>query len=394
LHEVVDALEADQWDRVERCVAITFDDGSDLDYHDITHPTWGPQRGLFGVLHDHAQRNGALEATSFAIVSPSAREELDRRIMIGARWWNDDWWSDAEASGLMRVESHSWDHNHECLSTRSAEAEAGTFDLRNFEDADAEIRLANDYLCRRRGRGAPVLFAYPYGRASDYLAREYLPRGTGFHGVRAAFTTEGVPVSRKVNRWLVPRLMFQWHWKSPDELERILKESMRSAGVPGWSRDLPVEVEELPEMTHEAAALFTRSFRAPPPREPRHFAAYVELDGKRNLCGYIHYTVSQPGVFLLGGLCIDSGIYRRLTRSQRAGIAELGSLSRILLVRSIAALGAKRAVLAYTGHTMSRRDCAAVGFVQAGQRLIVQWHDEPLDQREELLAAARALGPF
>lgn len=226
LAAVVDALLEDNLAALGGTVALTFDDGSDFDYHDMLHPSCGPQRGMFNILRDAAiAQETAIEATTFVIVSPDARRELDRNLMIGKGWWNDEWWAAADASGVMRVESHSWDHNHDHLAATVASAPRGAFDLATFEDADAEIRMASEYLRRRRGRAGPVMFAYPYGPASDYLADEYFPSHPE-SGVVAAFTTEGAPVSHGADRWRLPRYVCGWHWKSPAQLEAILKESL------------------------------------------------------------------------------------------------------------------------------------------------------------------------
>lgn len=144
--------------------------------------------------------------------------------MIGAQWWNDDWWAAAEGSGLLRIENHSWDHNHESLRRTEATCPRGTFRLERRDEADAEIRDANDYLLTTRMRAGPALFAYPYGEASEFLAREYFPRGTDVHGIRAAFTTDGIPITRRADRWCLPRYVFRSHWDTEAELRRILRE--------------------------------------------------------------------------------------------------------------------------------------------------------------------------
>jgi peptidoglycan/xylan/chitin deacetylase (PgdA/CDA1 family) len=214
--------------RLGRRVVLSFDDGSDFDWYDLPHPAWGPQRGMGRILADFRARHGAqaqptLHATSFSVVSREAREALDRTCMIGCRWWNDDWWPEAEASGLMAIESHGWDHNHESLERTVASAPRGAFDIATKADADAEIAQASRELRRLRGRGGDVLFAYPYGPASPYLAGEYLPGAPHGHGVYAAFTTDAQPVSAGTSRWSIPRFVFGWHWKSPGELEALLR---------------------------------------------------------------------------------------------------------------------------------------------------------------------------
>ncbi|MEP7262472.1 MAG: polysaccharide deacetylase family protein, partial [Usitatibacter sp.] len=204
--EIARALVEGRLQEMRGCVGLTFDDGSDFDFHDLPHPSQGPQRGMAGILRDFRARHGAgaqpqLHATSFAIVSPAAREELDRSCMIGCRWWNDGWWPRAEAEGLLAVESHGWDHNHDSLAHTAASAPKGAFDLRTVQDADAEIAQASRVLRRLRGREGEVLFAYPYGVPNHYLAGDYLPNRMAHHGVYAAFSTDPVPVSAASSRW-------------------------------------------------------------------------------------------------------------------------------------------------------------------------------------------------
>src|SRR5450755_3976966 len=52
-------------------IALTCDDGTDLDFHDLTHPSAGPQRSVLSILRDfRAAVDGdqpALCVTSFVI---------------------------------------------------------------------------------------------------------------------------------------------------------------------------------------------------------------------------------------------------------------------------------------------------------------------------------------
>ena len=110
LHDIAAALAADRLDDLQGCIGLSFDDGSDFDCHDLPHPAWGPQRSMANILADFEARHGAgaqprLHATSFAIVSPAAREELDRTCMIGCRWWNDGWWAGGLATGAVTAVS-------------------------------------------------------------------------------------------------------------------------------------------------------------------------------------------------------------------------------------------------------------------------------------------------
>ncbi|HEX5130217.1 MAG TPA: hypothetical protein VFV90_10740, partial [Usitatibacter sp.] len=92
LHAIAAALRDGRLESLAGCVGLSLDDGSDFDWYDLPHPACGPQRGMAGILDDFRARHGAdaqpgLHATSFTIVSPEARAELDRTCMIGCGWW-------------------------------------------------------------------------------------------------------------------------------------------------------------------------------------------------------------------------------------------------------------------------------------------------------------------
>jgi peptidoglycan/xylan/chitin deacetylase (PgdA/CDA1 family) len=210
---------------VEDAVALSFDDGSWFDWHDLDHPTCGKQRGFAGILRDFARDTGApVHATSFVIVSPDARTTLDRTCLIGRDWWQHDWWLAAQREGLIDIESHSWDHNHHTLPvTAQREQSKGTFrPIDTHADADAEIRQAADWLDARLAPHRASLFAYPYGESNAYLVDEYLPNRMREHRLRAAFGTEPGPIESTSPRWLLPRYVCGQHWDTPAKLERLL----------------------------------------------------------------------------------------------------------------------------------------------------------------------------
>ncbi|MEO7757008.1 MAG: polysaccharide deacetylase family protein [Dokdonella sp.] len=211
---------------LERAIALSFDDGSWFDWHDIDHPGFGMQRSLAGVLRDFTAETGVcVHATSFVIVSPDARSTLDDTCLAGRGWWTDDWWPAAQAEGLIAIESHSWDHNHHTLAvTAQREQRKGTFrTIDSHADADAEIRQASDWLDARLAPHRTSLFAYPYGDSNAYLVEEYLPRFAHEHRLRAAFSTEPAPVDTSSHRWQLPRYVCGQHWRSTDDLVRILE---------------------------------------------------------------------------------------------------------------------------------------------------------------------------
>lgn len=212
-------------------VAISCDDGSWFDWHDLPHPTWGEQPSLRSVLLAFRQRSGRpAPLTSFVIASPQARAELDRTCLVGTGWWGDDWWPQA-AGADIDVQSHSGDHNHESLAVTAVHGgRKGRFDLvADWGEADAEIRQASDYIDSLCGHGHCRLLAYPYGETSDYLAAEYLPRHRDQHRLDAAFTTEPKPLSTGSDRWRLGRYVCGQHWRSAEQLRALLSSELRLA---------------------------------------------------------------------------------------------------------------------------------------------------------------------
>lgn len=228
LRRVVDwqqGLLADE--EVSRAVAITFDDGAWFDFYDLDHPSCGMQRSMFNILKDfNERRDMALQAhaTSFVISSPAARSSLDKTGLIGKGWWGDEWWSEAMSSGIFDVECHSWDHVHPELEQVAQQDQLkGDFSqVKNFADAEIQIKQAGEYISGVLAGKNPTLFAYPYGSASDYLVTDYLPNNLARHKFRAAFTTEPHAVSKTDNNWLLPRYVFGRDWTSVQGLKAIL----------------------------------------------------------------------------------------------------------------------------------------------------------------------------
>jgi hypothetical protein len=211
-------------------VGLSFDDGVDHDYFDVLkHEYLGDVKSFYTLLKESGENAGPdwpkPSGTSFVIASPDARTVLDRTCMAGLGHWRDVWWKDAADSGILEIGNHSWDHTHPALDAiAQREQRKGTFHgIDNREDADAQIIQAQHYIRQITGDRAVPLFAYPYGESPDYLVHEYFPREKRRHGMIAAFSTGGDYATRDSNRWNIPRFVSAWHWKSPDELERILR---------------------------------------------------------------------------------------------------------------------------------------------------------------------------
>jgi peptidoglycan/xylan/chitin deacetylase (PgdA/CDA1 family) len=429
VREVAGALVEGALARLNGTVAISFDDGADFDFHDLPHPRWGPQRSMLNVLRDFRARHGAaaqpqLHATSFVIVSPEARRELDERSLIGCRWWNDDWWADAEATELMAVESHSWDHNHDRLSHTATSAARGGFKIASRDEAEREIAAASRYLCARRRRGAPVLFASPYGDESAFLTEEYFPDTEAGHHVFAAFTTAGAPVTPGLSRWSLPRFVCGWHWKSTDELERLLIECAAVRGAGFWSRLLArrarpaqgaapapaqpaaiawrdcLKTWEIDDARAVAGALFRRSFGHEIPDYRRHFvlvyspAPGLEEDAPR-VVAYVHHTPFED-VHLCGGMCADAAAYRRFPRPLFEQVRDAGGLATIVTRDSIAQLGDGAAIFGHVGEPRARAADLRTGFVDTDSpHLMVIWRRTlPDEEKRRLVDRVEALGPF
>ncbi len=212
-----------------KVVALTFDDGSWFDYYDLDHPTCGLQRSFLNILSDFqaalpADQKTVFQATSFVICSPSARTELDRKGLIGKGWWGDEWWKPAHESGLLRIESHSWDHNHPDLDqvAQINQVKGDFTSINTYVDCDIQVARSGDYIQEQLEGTRPTLFAYPWGQASDYIMHIYFPTFQQRHGFTAAFTTEPKPVTKSDDIWALPRFVFGRDWSTPAGLVSLL----------------------------------------------------------------------------------------------------------------------------------------------------------------------------
>ena len=213
-------------------VALTCDDGVDLDWIDADHPAFGRRRSFANIIRDFVSEVGPaeppIEMTSFVIASAVTRKELEVACLAGLDWWNDGWWRTADQSGVMRIESHSLDHVHP-LAGQVAQREQRKGDFRlvdTFDDCEAQVAAASAEIRMRSGR-TPRYFAYPYGQASDYLRRTYLPERGPQIRLRAAFSIEHAYVTEGSDRWFLPRFTHgASDVSSPGDLERILTRSL------------------------------------------------------------------------------------------------------------------------------------------------------------------------
>ncbi len=212
---------------IENKVVLTCDDGTWFDYHDLEHPSYGEQISFINILKAHQQQTQQqVHMSNFVIVSPAARAILDQKCLIGLGWWGDDWWLDAQQSGLMSIENHSWDHNHGVLENNNINDD--TFRCINNEaDCDRQLMQSQEYLQQFfSGHHSVKYFAYPYGNYSEYLRHHYLPKKGQSMGLSAAFTTEPQHATRDCDQWAMPRYVCNNDWHNTEQLKQILLRSV------------------------------------------------------------------------------------------------------------------------------------------------------------------------
>jgi peptidoglycan/xylan/chitin deacetylase (PgdA/CDA1 family) len=204
-------------------VCLSFDDGCDFDVRDLEFPGFGPQRSFLGIMQDFLERHGpaaqpGLHATSFVIASSEARRRIDAGSLFGMGWMSDDWWRETNANPLLSLGNHGWDHFHPDLGGPGHHA-ASPADEQAL--CERQIVEAAGYIERVSGT-RPDLFAYPFGRSSDYTRGTYFPAFREQHRCRAAFGTRPGAVTRSCNRWDLPRYVCGRDWKSPEELLALI----------------------------------------------------------------------------------------------------------------------------------------------------------------------------
>jgi hypothetical protein len=429
LSAIAQALVRGELASLEGCVGLSFDDGADFDFHDLPHPLWGPQRSMSNILADFRARHGAdvqpsLHATAFAVVSPEARRKLDATCMIGCGWWNDDWYAQAEQRGTIAVESHSWDHNHGTLGETAARAPRGGFMIDDASDAQVEIGEAARVLRTLRKRDGNVLFAYPYGDVSDFLAREWLPGHGESLGIPAAFSADDEqPVNASSSRWAIPRFTARHQWKSSGELEHLLRDSgalPRPRGKlarlfapepakipptaatanrePLWRDHL--HTWEVNDARALAGPLFMKSFAQTIPDMPHHYVLVYSPpagsdDPGPRVVAYVH-QLPKEGFHLCGGMCVDERAYRAFPKWLFAQVRDAGGLATIVTSDSMRMLGESPASFGYVGDSKARAADLRTGFEDTGiDLLMVKWL-KPLadDEKRRMIERAAALMPF
>ena len=199
LSDVVDALLGDA-PLPERSVALTFDDGTDFDFHDRMHPTHGLQRGMLNILRDFVAEHGRQRQPQaardgvrdrFARSAGGAGSALDdRRRLVGRRLVAasgrnaGSWaWRTTAGTTTMRVVSAAVPRT----------AATGTFrSHRHLGARRSQIRQARAYIDAKAPNAAADLFAYPFGETNRVPARRVFSGGPRANGrARRVFDRAG-----------------------------------------------------------------------------------------------------------------------------------------------------------------------------------------------------------
>ena len=231
LVDVARRLRARTFDSLpSRFACITFDDGSDYDWRDIAFPGHGLQRSMFSILRSHSRSLLGLawlrraHATTFVIASPDARREIAMSSLGDATLMTDAWWAKAQRSGLMDIGTHGWNHVHPAVSEMASRPDlVERFDrIESAGDAALQVDRAFDSIQAVAGRNAGLVFAYPYGQVSEFVASRHLP---AHGGIVAAVSAQPAALTHASDPWRMPRYVCGPDWSSDEGLEKLLSDA-------------------------------------------------------------------------------------------------------------------------------------------------------------------------
>ena len=206
-------------DESNNYIAITFDDGNELDFIDSNYLDFGFQQSFYTILCNSKIK---FHATSFVIASPLARNTLETTCLGEQNLLGEKWWQDAESTGEISIENHSWDHVHPSLdNVCQRDKIKGNFaKIESYEDAELQINKATKYIENSMQDKVVRLFAYPFGHYNHYLSEIYFPYYQS--QIKAAFTCDPEPITKNTNICKIPRYVCGADWKSIEELKKII----------------------------------------------------------------------------------------------------------------------------------------------------------------------------
>ncbi len=220
---------------VDRAVCITFDDGCKAEVSDLEFPQYGIQPGFERLLRDfrqrYPQRQSQASATTFVIADEQTRQAIDQQALFGQDWMTASWWPLAQARGIIDIQNHGWDHKHPTADDGIDPGLHARFEtVTTFEECELQVAQAARRIADLAQRHPPRLFAYPYGRASDFIRAEYFPSRGIELGMEAAFSTIPGHCTAQSDRWSLPRYVCGRDWKTPARFASILANRWHADG--------------------------------------------------------------------------------------------------------------------------------------------------------------------
>ncbi|MGQ0800317.1 MAG: hypothetical protein ACT4NL_09430 [Pseudomarimonas sp.] len=158
-----------------------------------------------------------------------------------------------------------------------------------------------------------------------------------------------------------------------------------------------LSISEVDDGPFFAGALFQRKFGGAPPSDPHHLVCFYRAPvGTVQAVCYAHFRPFGD-IILVGGVCTDGEVLRRLPSEQREALAALGSLYFQVLKYGFAQFAGRcEAYFGYCGDPRAEQVNLQAGFSKTEHaHLLVNFHklSHPVMQRA-LIAKAAAIGPF
>ena len=143
--------------------------------------------------------------------------------------------------------------------------------------------------------------------------------------------------------------------------------------------------------------LFRKKFASPPPVMGYHIVAMLK-DGEDALhvAGYAHFRVFED-VMLVGGVCTDGEVMRRLLPEQSRQVARAGGVYFNLLKHAFARFADDcNAYFGYCGDTRAEFVNLSAGFQKTEHQYLLANFHKPLNDnlRGALINKVHAIGPF
>ena len=157
-----------------------------------------------------------------------------------------------------------------------------------------------------------------------------------------------------------------------------------------------VSIDEVTDAESVAGDLFRRHFHAAPPNYGRHFVALYRAGRDGSQCiGYIHYSFFED-MYLIGGMVIDKGAYRRIPLLHRRVIRDAGGIAEKMLRDTMARCPGAPAFWGHVGDKLAYEVDYRVGFRPTGHPHVIVFWNREISEKEKIARTARvaALGPF